>query len=771
MMIIKRVSLLVCCLVVVLGAMGQAALMTADRKVAAFYPEGYDATQHQPSPIFEQEPTAIMPLSADWQLRPRFEQRDGHSVATIAVGMGVDLYGTGEVTGPLRRNGRSVQLWNIDTPAYGVDGGSHLYQSHPWVMGLRRDGTACGIIADNTWRSAIDCRDDEVVFTSDGPAFRVVIIESDGPQQLMAELTRLTGHMELPPLWALGYQQCRFSYQPDARVREIADTLRMLRIPSDVIWMDIDYMDSYKIFTFSPKEFPQPAQLNDYLHRQNFKAVYMIDPGVKAEEGYFVDDQGTRGDYWVKDRDGQPYVGNVWPGPCHFPDFTRPEVRHWWATLYKDFMATGIDGVWNDMNEPSVFGGPGGTMPVDNRHGIAPSNLPPMGEAISGAALPLQSEGAGGRLHLRYHNVYGLNMVRASRDGLLLANPQKRPFILSRSNFLGGHRYAATWTGDNLSSWDQMWLSIPMTLTLGLSGQPFNGPDIGGFCESADADLLAHWTAMGVFFPFVRNHTIKGSANQEPWAFGDEVLQVCRTAIERRYRLLPYIYTLFREASLDGMPVMRPLFMADPKDLSLRREDRAFLLGGDLMVVPAPQTQAPGAPLSPPEGGTIASSITTLQKKWTPITSALKTIEAPIPEQSSPTRSLSGAVGGASSSAHPLLLQRPGSIIPMAQLAQSTAELRTDSLTLLVVLDADGQATGQLYEDEGDGFSYRSGNYRQSSLEASLAGRQLTVSLRHADGHMPAPAQRWLRIACIRGGRAQFSAWQQGDVATMKLRK
>ena len=751
-MIIKRVSLLVCCLVVVLGAMGQAALMTADRKVAAFYPEGYDATQHQPSPIFEQEPTAIMPLSADWQLRPRFEQRDGHSVATIAVGKGVDLYGTGEVTGPLRRNGRSVQLWNIDTPAYGVDGGSHLYQSHPWVMGLRPDGTAFGIIADNTWRSAIDCRDDEVVFTSDGPAFRVVIIESDGPRQLMAELTRLTGHMELPPLWALGYQQCRFSYQPDARVREIADTLRMLRIPSDVIWMDIDYMDSYKIFTFSPKEFPQPAQLNDYLHRQNFKAVYMIDPGVKAEEGYFVDDQGTAGDYWVKDRDGQPYVGNVWPGPCHFPDFTRPEVRHWWATLYKDFMATGIDGVWNDMNEPSVFGGPGGTMPVDNQHGTAPSNLPPMGEAISGAALPLQSEGAGGRLHLRFHNVYGLNMVRASRDGLLLANPQKRPFILSRSNFLGGHRYAATWTGDNLSSWDQMWLSIPMTLTLGLSGQPFNGPDIGGFCESANADLLAHWTAMGVFFPFVRNHTIKGSANQEPWAFGDEVLRVCRTAIERRYRLLPYIYTLFREASLDGMPVMRPLFMADAKDLSLRREDRAFLLGGDLMVAP----KDPGAPLSPPEGGTIASGVNTLQKKWTPISSALKTIEAP-----------SGAVGGA----HPLLLQRPGSVIPMAQLAQSTAELRTDSLTLLVVLDADGEATGQLYEDEGDGFSYRSGNYRQSRLEASLAGRQLSVSLRHTDGHMPAPAQRWLRIACIRGGRAQFSAWQQGDVATMKLHK
>ena len=613
-------------------AMAQAAFVS-DQQVAVFYPPLYDALQHEPSPIFEHEPKAIHPLPAQWRVRPQFSLQDGKSIAKITVDGHVDFYGTGEVTGPLRRNGRTVGLWNIDTPAYSVDGGSHLYQSHPWVMGVREDGSAFGIIADNTWRQSISITDHQVTFESQGPAFRVVVIERENPRQLMKALVDLTGTMSLPPLWSLGYQQCRFSYQPDTQVMEIADQLRQHQIPADVIWMDIDYMDGYKIFTFNPKEFSNPKKLNDYLHQHHFKSVYMIDPGVKVEPGYFVDDQGTAGDYWVKDKEGKPFVGNVWPGPCHFPDFTRPEVRMWWATLYKDFIATGIDGVWNDMNEPAVFNQHENTMPVDNIH--------------------LGGEGLAAGPHLRYHNVFGLNMVRASRQGLLLAQPQKRPFILSRSNFLGGHRYAATWTGDNLSSEDQMKLSVPMSLTLGLSGQPFNGPDIGGFCESATGDLLAQWTAMGVFFPFVRNHSIKGSAQQEPWAFTQEVLDACRTAINRRYLLMPYIYTAFREASVDGMPVMRPVFMADEHDLSLRGEDKAFLLGGDLMIVPqwAGKVSEPG------------------QGSWC----ALTLEDHPDSYQA-------------------VLKQRPGSVIPLANLSQSTEEMRSDSLTLLDCLDEDGRA-------------------------------------------------------------------------------
>ena len=687
-------------LAVAVIVMAQATFMSNDN-IAVFIPANYDASCHQPSPIFVQElvPTAALPH--DWRLKPVFSQREGKQIATIHVGEGVDLYGTGEVTGPLKRNGRKISLWNIDTPAYGVDGGSHLYQSHPWVMGLRADGSAFGIIADNTWRQTIST-DQDVVFESDGPAFRVVIIERPNVQQLMQALADLTGHMELPPLWSLGYHQCRHTYYPDGCVMEVADLLRKHQIPSDVIWMDIDYMDGYRIFTFNPDGFSNPLRLNDYLHQQDFKTVYMIDPGVKVEEGYFVDDQGTAGDYWVKDKNGQVFEGNVWPGACHFPDFTRPEVRSWWATLYKDFMATGVDGVWNDMNEPAIFGQPENTMPRDNRH--------------------LGGEGVTAGPHLRFHNVYGLNMVRASRQGLLLANPQKRPFILSRSNFLGGQRYAATWTGDNLSHPDHLKLSVPMSLTLGLSGQPFNGPDIGGFCENSNGQLVAEWTALGVYFPFVRNHNTKGTVAQEPWAFTPEVLDACRTAINRRYRLMPYIYTLFREASTTGMPVMRPLFMADSKDLNLRSEDRSFLLGGDLMIRPqwAEHTAMP-------------------QQEW----QCLELEETADSYQCE-------------------LRQRPGSVIPLANLAQSTATLRTDSLTLLVCVDGEGKAVGQLYEDEGDGFGYREGRYRQTTIEATLRKKQLQVTLRQTDGQLPAVV-RTLRIGFVAKGRVRYSPWLHGN--------
>ena len=687
-------------LAVAVIAMAQASFMSDD-SIAVFIPANYDASNHQPSPVFVKELGFQGGIPADWRLKPVFSQRDGKQIATIHVGEGVDLYGTGEVTGPLKRNGRRISLWNIDTPAYGVDGGTHLYQSHPWVMGLRSDGSAFGIIADNTWRQTIST-DQDVVFESMGPAFRVVVIERPDVAQLMQALADLTGHMPLPPLWSLGYHQCRHTYYPDGRVMEVADLLRKHQIPSDVIWMDIDYMDGYRIFTFDPDGFPNPRRLNDYLHQQHFKSVYIIDPGVKVEKGYFVDDQGRAGDYFVKTADGKLFEGNVWPGACHFPDFTRPEVRSWWSTLYRDFMATGVDGVWNDMNEPAIFGQPEQTMPLDNRH--------EGGDGITAGP------------HLRFHNVYGMNMVRASRQGLLLANPQKRPFILSRSNFLGGQRYAATWTGDNLSHPDHMRLSVPMTLTLGLSGQPFNGPDIGGFCENSNGELVAQWTALGVYFPFVRNHNTKGTIAQEPWAFTPEVLDACRTAINRRYLLMPYIYTLFREASETGMPVMRPLFMADPTDLSLRSEDRAFLLGGDLLVRP----------------------------QWAGRTAMPKTAWQPL------------ALEAATDSFQCELRQRPGSVIPLANLAQSTTDLRTDSLTLLVCIDGEGKAVGQLYEDEGDGFSYREGCYRQTSIEATLRKKQLTVRMRQVDGKMPA-ISRTVRIGFVAGGRVRYSAWQQGN--------
>lgn len=703
----KRI-LLVCALAAIMPtAKAQQAYMTAP-DVAVFYPTGYNVDAHSPSPIFQRELVPNGQVSAGWKLTPSYSQRDGRQVITFNVG-DADLYGTGEVWGPLRRNGDRNLYWNRDNGAFGAHGGKMLYQTHPYVLGLRKDGTAFGIIYDSTWRSELQCQT-ELTYLTDGPAPRVVVIERNSPAEIIHELARLSGTMEMPPLWALGYQQCRFSYYPDTRVKEIADTFRIRQIPCDVIWMDIHYMDGYRIFTFDPKRFPNPKGLNDYLHQKNFKSVYMIDPGAKADPDFFVDQQLIANDYAVRTAQDSVYVGNVWPGATHFPDFTRPEVRTWWAGLYKDFMAQGVDGVWNDMNEPAVFGGGDEmTMPDDNVH-------------LGGAGNTVGN-------HVRYHNVYGYNMVKASREGILAANPDKRPFVLSRSNFLGGQRYAATWTGDNFSNPEQMKGSIAMTLNMGLSGQAFNGPDMGGFLGDGNPELLAQWTTMGVYFPFTRNHSCDGTLNQEPWAMGAQTEKVCRTAIERRYRLLPYIYTLFREASTIGLPVMRPAFWADTKDPELRTEQHTYLLGNDLLIIPR---FAEGCKI--PRGD------------WDLI---------PFEDHDDGFQAHVGL--------------RSGAIVPMTRVFQNTVEYNTDSLTLLVNPDANGFAQGRLYEDAGDGYGYRHGEYAEYSITANTIGKNITVEMIQTSGKQN--RKHLLRVGIVADGKITYSPWTESQTVSMKTVK
>ncbi|MDP4290759.1 MAG: glycoside hydrolase family 31 protein, partial [Bacteroidota bacterium] len=395
------------------------------QRIAVFYPNDFNAEANLPSLALVKEPVVTGDLPLGWTMSPSFYHKGKETYAVLPLEKGVSLYGTGEVTGPLLRNGKSIDLWNTDTPGYQRADGKRLYHTHPWVLGVRQDGTSFGIIADNTWKQKLILTD-SIRFISEGPAFRVIVIERKTPQEVVMALSDLIGKMEMPPLWSLGYQQCRWSYEPESRAKEVADGFIEHKIPCDVIWFDIDYMDKFKIFTFNKTKYPDPAGMNDYLHQRGMKGVWMIDPGVKVENGYDVYDQGTKLDNWVKDSKGKDYTGEVWPGKCVFPDFTRPQTREWWSGLYKKFMANGIDGVWNDMNDPSVFNVPTWTMPEDNVH-------------RGGGGLPQGS-------HLRYHNVYGMLMVKATMEGILKANPDKRPFVLSRSGYLGSQRYSATWT-------------------------------------------------------------------------------------------------------------------------------------------------------------------------------------------------------------------------------------------------------------------------------------------------------------------------------------
>ncbi|MGH7242008.1 MAG: TIM-barrel domain-containing protein [Phycisphaerales bacterium] len=665
---------------------------------------------------------------------PRFEANGEKTIIRYAIPADTSLYGTGSVAGPLLRNGRTVTLWNTD--AYGYDDTNpSLYQSHPWILAVAPSGKTKGIMIDCSYRMTIAMPSlgggDIVVTVDGGPKPPVIVIERDTPQEVVKALAEVTGTITLPPKWAIGYHQCRYSYNPDSKVKEIADGFRKRNIPLDVIWMDIDYMDKFRIFTFDKSQFPDPKGLNSYLHSKGVHNVWMIDPGVAADkakfgpEGYFVFEQAMAGNHPVEKADGTTFFGEVWPGKCVFPDYTRKETREWWGGLYKDFMANGIDGIWNDMNEPAVFNVPSKTMPVDNLHRADPDL-------------------GGNGPHLRYHNVYGMFMVKASREGIMAANPDKRPFVLSRANFLGGHRYAATWTGDNSANWYHLENSVPMALNMGMSLQPFAGPDIGGFAGNGPAGgegkLFARWMGFGAMMPFARGHTGKGNIDKEPWAFGPEVESTCRDAINRRMRFMPYLYTLFQEASIDGMPVIRPVYWADVKDPSLRSEDDAFMLGDDLIVVPdmvPDRTRVSALPSG----------------DWESV-DFTKPVGSDVAEKADPDL--------------PKLMVRGGAIIPTSPVMQYVDEKPLDPLVLIVNLDEHGKASGTLYEDASEGWGYKTGDYLLTTYTAERQGNEVVVSVAGTEGKRARPA-RTVEVRLLEHGKEIRGGGTDGQAVRVKL--
>lgn len=664
---------------------------------------------------------AIGPAPASAKVSPVFDiSPEKRERVRITIEPGTSLYGGGESAGPLLRNGRVTECWNTDAYGYTEENKS-LYQSHPWILAVRPDGTAFGVLADTTWRCEIDLRDG-ITFAAVGPAFPVIVIDRASPKDVLMGLGELIGGIPLPPMWAIGYHQCRYSYNPEARVREIAKGFRDRKIPCDVIWFDIDYMNEYRVFTFDSKQFPDPKKLNADLGSMGFHRIWMIDPGIKQETGYAVHDSGLAGDHYVKTPKGEDYRGEVWPGYCVFPDYTRPETRTWWAGLYKDFMAQGVNGVWNDMNEPAVFNVATKTMPEDNHHRGG-------GDLTPGP-------------HARYHNVYGNLMAGATYDGIKAANPDVRPFVLTRAGYIGSHRVAATWTGDNSAQWKDVEDSVSMVLNLGISGQPFCGPDIGGFNGNGPADekerklFYSRWFGFGVMLPFARGHTGKGNINKEPWSFGPEVEKTITLGLQRRYRLLPYYYTLFEESSRTGLPVARPLFMADSRDLALRSERGAFMLGDDLILLTKATPLGDRVPALP-------------KGIW-------RDVEV-VPE----------AAGDPNL---PAMKARGGSIIPAGPIIEHTGQ-RTplDPLTLIVCLDAQGNASGSIYEDAGEGYAYQKGQFRRSFYKASRQGDTVRVTLEKSEGEMTM-SKRPLLVRVLHDAGEASATGTDGEVVEVALK-
>ncbi|KAL6880661.1 hypothetical protein ACP4OV_012226 [Aristida adscensionis] len=622
----------------------------------------------------------------------------------VKLPSGTSFYGTGEASGSLERTGKRVVTWNTDAWAYG-QGTTSLYQSHPWVLAVLPDGKALGVLADTTRRCDIDLRQESTIKFSALSAYPVITFGPfNTPADVVTSLSHAIGTLPMPPKWSLGYHQCRWSYDSSEKVLEVVRTFREKGIPCDVVWMDIDYMDGFRCFTFDSKYFPDPKSMVNDLHSIGCKAIWMLDPGIKNEEGYFAYESGSEKDVWVQKADNSPFIGKVWPGDCAFPDFTSMKARSWWASLVRDFISNGVDGIWNDMNEPSVFNTTTKTMPESNVHNGDPD--------IGGV-----------QNHAYYHNVYGMLMARSTYEGMKMANAAKRPFVLTRAGFIGSQRYAATWTGDNLSNWEHLHMSVAMVLQLGLSGQPLSGPDIGGFAGNAAPQLFGRWMGVGALFPFLRGHSETGSFDHEPWSFGEECEEVCRLALLRRYRLLPHIYTLFYHSHTKGTPVAAPVFFADPQDRDLRKVETSFLLGPLLVCASTlPNKGAHECAHKLPKG------------IWLPFDF----------EDSHPDL--------------PMLYLQGGAILPVGLPITHVAEAcLEDELTLVVALDENGKAEGILFEDAGDGYEFEQGNYLLTYYVAELRQTVVTVKISKSEGLWKRP-KRILKINVLLGGGAMISS-------------
>jgi alpha-glucosidase len=477
---------------------------------------------------------------------------------------GERFIGLGEKTGHLDRRGSALQNWNTDAYAFNA-GTDPLYSSIPFYMGLHHE-LCYGIFLDNTHKSFFNFGASNNRFSSfsvDAGDLNYYFIFGHSVRDVIQHYTELTGRMELPPAWSIGYQQCRYSYYPDKEVLNVARTFREKEIPGDAIVLDIHYMDHYKIFTWDSKKFSDPAGMIDTLKKAGFHVVIMCDPGIKVEKGYETYDDGLSNDVFLKYPDGENYTGQVWPGWCHFPDFTNPKTRSWWAGKFADYVNLGVEGFWNDMNEIATWGN------------ALPENI--------------EFDYDGHKATMRKgRNVFGFQMARSTYEGTKKLMKGKRPFNLTRSGFAGVQRYSALWTGDNVAYDEHMMLGIRMVNCLGLSGVAFAGYDAGGFVGDANKNLFARWMSIAALSPFFRSHAMINSRDSEPWSYGEEVESICRNIIRFRYQLMPYIYSVFHEAVETGLPIQRSLTIdyAHQHQVYNRAYEHQYLFGPSVLVAP-----------------------------------------------------------------------------------------------------------------------------------------------------------------------------------------
>jgi len=611
-----------------------------------------------------------LPLNLHWQQSAESRWDFFFDLPLEATCMGL-----GERMSGLNLRSAIHTLFNTDASAQ-YETMDLLYQSIPFLI-VRHHGQCYGIFLDSPGRQKWDL-DSELerrahIELLSRRGWQLYCFGPTDLPGLVGAYTTLTGRAKLPPLWSLGHHQSRWSYPDQETVIRLAQEFRSRQIPCDALWLDIDYMDDYRVFTHSQERFPDFKDLISDLDNNGFKVVTIVDPGVKKEAEFFLYDDGKKHDFYCTVGDGTEFVGPVWSGPSVFPDFLREDVRLWWAAQHGFHTEMGVAGIWNDMNEPAIF---------DNQRPLPDgvTELPPEDEQLFMQHVP---EGRVG--HFEVRNLYGYQMSRATYEGLLALRPGERPFVLTRAGYAGIQRYAAVWLGDNMSWWEHLARSIQMLINLGLSGVGFCGADVGGFGSDCSAELLMRWYALGIFYPFFRNHCSMDGSAQEPWSFTAEVEEHCRKLIEVRYRLLPYIQQLFVQYTRTGAPLIRPLSWHYPDDHFACEVDDQFLFGEDILVAPILQKGRTTRSVYLPEG------------KW-------YKFEGETLFEGERLHQISFAFGEVPA------FVRDGAVLPLADPMQTTSELPQSTITF-VCYGESGKCT--FYEDDGATFMYQDGAYNE----------------------------------------------------------
>jgi len=652
--------------------------------------------------------------------------RDGHRFTLRAdLNPAEHIYGLGDKTGPLDRRGMSFVDWNTDAFGFG-SGSDPIYKSIPFFIASGGSGGAYGVLLDNTYRSWFDFghrNADQLEMGSEDGAIDYYVIAGPTVGDVTRRYADLTGHAPLPPKWALGYQQSRYSYMSEAEVRSLADRLHSEHIPTDVIWLDIDYQDRNRPFTINTQTFPHFAGMVHDLNAGGIKAITIIDLHVADApgQGYAPYDSGAAGDHFLHRADGSVYVGPVWPGASVFPEFTSAKSREWWGGLFKPFVAQGVAGFWNDMNEPAIFSYPSKTMPEDVRHRIASDDFAPRTAT-----------------HAEIHNVYGMLNTRATYEGLRAIAPDERAFVMTRASYAGGQRYAATWTGDNSATWDHLKLAVSQTLNLGLSGFSWTGTDVGGFAGGPPPELLTKWFEYSAFLPIFRDHSAKGTPRAEPWVDGPEQLAIRRHFVEERYRLMPFLYGLAETNARTGDPLARPVaYDFAGTDVHDCDTTMSFTLGGRLLIAGPPRPEQKNSyDACLPAGG--------WYDYWT---------GAAV----SPTKSPSGPFGTLTLT--PALDSLPvyvraGTILPRQPLTQSTSQHPDGPLQLDIYPGPD--CAGEIYDDDGHSMGFTKGAYLRQRVTCQAGPKGVThITLARREGSY---APWWHQIAVTIHGGGNYSA-------------